>query len=188
MVVAHRKAMVAEGIAAALDGFPGMVAMGAVTSAVEAEGRGARADAVALDEALPGAEGAAARLRREGIRVVLLGEPSDGDDGIKVPTRASVSVLAKALAPQLGAAAGDGQRTRKRNGRLTPREQQVLALVSRGLVAKQVARQLGISPKTVELHKTRIFRKLGVPNQAAAVWRSVTVGLRGGTTWSRSST
>jgi DNA-binding CsgD family transcriptional regulator len=33
-----------------------------------------------------------------------------------------------------------------------------------------VARHLGISPKTVEVHKTRIFAKLGVPNQAAAVY------------------
>jgi DNA-binding NarL/FixJ family response regulator len=41
--------------------------------------------------------------------------------------------------------------------------------VSRGLAGKQVARHLGISPKTVERHKTRIFAKLGVANQAAAV-------------------
>jgi DNA-binding CsgD family transcriptional regulator len=44
-----------------------------------------------------------------------------------------------------------------------------MRLVSRGLVGKQIARQLGISPKTVERHKTRIFAKLGVANQAAAV-------------------
>ncbi len=37
------------------------------------------------------------------------------------------------------------------------------------MAAKQVARYLHISPKTVEQHKTRIFSKLGVPNQAAAV-------------------
>jgi DNA-binding CsgD family transcriptional regulator len=54
-------------------------------------------------------------------------------------------------------------------GRLTAREEQILRLVSRGLAGKQVARQLGISPKTVERHKTRIFAKLGVANQAAAV-------------------
>jgi len=45
----------------------------------------------------------------------------------------------------------------------------VLNLVARGLSGKQIARQLGISPKTVEHHKTRAFAKLGVPNQAAAV-------------------
>jgi DNA-binding NarL/FixJ family response regulator len=45
----------------------------------------------------------------------------------------------------------------------------VLVLVAKGLAAKQVARQLGISHKTVERHKTRIFSKLGVPNAVAAV-------------------
>jgi DNA-binding CsgD family transcriptional regulator len=44
-------------------------------------------------------------------------------------------------------------------------------------VGKQVARHLGISPKTVEQHKTRIFAKLGVPNQAAAVRMVVAAGL-----------
>jgi DNA-binding CsgD family transcriptional regulator len=37
------------------------------------------------------------------------------------------------------------------------------------MAAKQVARHLGISPKTVERHKGHIFAKLGVSNQAAAV-------------------
>jgi len=41
--------------------------------------------------------------------------------------------------------------------------------VARGFAGKQVASHLGISPKTVERHKTRIFAKLKVPNQAAAV-------------------
>ena len=50
------------------------------------------------------------------------------------------------------------------------REQEILRLVARGRSGKQVARQLGISPKTVERHKTRIFAKLGVPNQAAAAF------------------
>ena len=49
-----------------------------------------------------------------------------------------------------------------------PRERQILSLVTDGLAGKQVARVLGISPKTVERHKTRIYSKLGVPNQAAA--------------------
>ena len=38
-----------------------------------------------------------------------------------------------------------------------------------GLPGKQIATRLGISLKTVEQYKTRIYAKLGVPNQAAAV-------------------
>jgi DNA-binding CsgD family transcriptional regulator len=67
--------------------------------------------------------------------------------------------------------------------RLTPRERQVLSLVARGLAAKQVARQLSISPKTVERHKTRIFAKLNVPNQAAAVGAAMGLELGRSDTW-----
>ena len=37
------------------------------------------------------------------------------------------------------------------------------------MAGKQIARVLGISAKTVEQHKTRAFKRLDVPNQAAAV-------------------
>ena len=45
----------------------------------------------------------------------------------------------------------------------------MLRLAAKGMAGKQIARVLGISPKTVEQHKTRAFKRLGVPNQAAAV-------------------
>jgi DNA-binding NarL/FixJ family response regulator len=59
--------------------------------------------------------------------------------------------------------------TPDRSPALTRREGEILALVARGLAAKQVARHLGISAKTVEQHKSNIFSKLGVANQTAAV-------------------
>ena len=43
---------------------------------------------------------------------------------------------------------------------LTPREKEVMAWVLRGLAGKQIAHRLGISVKTVEVHKTNILRKL----------------------------
>jgi DNA-binding NarL/FixJ family response regulator len=51
---------------------------------------------------------------------------------------------------------------------ISPREQEILSLAARGFAAKQIAHQLGISSKTVEAHKTRAFKKLGVSNQTAA--------------------
>ncbi len=183
IVVAHREGMVAEGIAAALAQFPPIVPAGVASSAAEAEARGQTADAVALDERLPGADAAAILLRRRGVRVVMLGGPSndvDPDDvdegGVRVSTAAPVAVLARALVPGLPTG---GQ---PRAG-LTTRERQILGLVARGLAAKQVARQLGISAKTVERHKTRMFSKLGVANQTAAVNLAVTTGLVKEPTW-----
>ncbi len=171
VVVAHREAMVAEGISAALARYPGIVSLGATTAARDAERLGAQAYAVAIDPALPGALPAAGKLRRMGVRVVFLGdgngdvvnEAEDGEEeGLRVPTHAPVATLAAALAP--------GSRSPEATATLTEREQEVLRLIAKGRSGKQVAKQLGISPKTVERHKTRIFAKLGVPNQAAAAF------------------
>jgi DNA-binding NarL/FixJ family response regulator len=52
---------------------------------------------------------------------------------------------------------------------LTSREFEVLGAMSDGLSTKAVAHHLGISLKTVESHKTRIFGKLGVRTQAQAI-------------------
>jgi DNA-binding CsgD family transcriptional regulator len=175
--------MMAEGIAAALDRHPCIVSAGVATSPEELEGRGERVEAVVVDGGFPGAPAAAARLRAKGVRVVFLGgSDSDLDEGIRVSTTSPVSDLVYALVP--------GAQHAGRNGRavLTPREQQVLDLVAKGMAAKQVARHLGISPKTVELHKSRIYAKLGVPNQAAAVHWAMAARAVGASAWSLSST
>jgi FixJ family two-component response regulator len=53
--------------------------------------------------------------------------------------------------------------------RLTGREREVLEQAARGLHAKEIAVALGISPRTVEVHKTRIMEKLDVRNVAELV-------------------
>lgn len=45
---------------------------------------------------------------------------------------------------------------------LSEREREVVRLVARGLVSKEVASQLGLSTRTVEKHRARIFAKLGL--------------------------
>ena len=178
VVVAHREIMVAEGISAALAGYPGIVPVGATRTAGDAERLGARAYAVVIDARLPGALAAAGRLRRGGARVVFLGD-AKGEEGVQVPTTAPVKALVAALVP--------GARTVPSSSpRLTTREGEVLKLVAKGLSGRQVATQLGISPKTVERHKTRIFARLGVPNVAAAVF-AMREGMEGSYGWSPST-
>lgn len=53
--------------------------------------------------------------------------------------------------------------------RLTPREKQVMLLAAEGLSNKAVGRQLGISPKTVEIHRSKVMNKLEVPSTAALI-------------------
>lgn len=54
---------------------------------------------------------------------------------------------------------------------LTPRERTVLAHIARGASSKQVARALGIAPRTVEFHRANILRKVGVKNTVELVQR-----------------
>ena len=53
--------------------------------------------------------------------------------------------------------------------RLTPREQQVAWLVSSGETSKSIGRELGISFRTVEVHRAKIMTKLGVHSLAELV-------------------
>ncbi|HVG53535.1 MAG TPA: helix-turn-helix transcriptional regulator [Vicinamibacterales bacterium] len=60
---------------------------------------------------------------------------------------------------------------------LTPREIEVLELVSEGLSNKAVAARLGISDQTVKFHLATISGKLGAVNRTDAVRRAVRRGL-----------
>ena len=53
--------------------------------------------------------------------------------------------------------------------RLTPRENEVLVHVVAGKTNKEVARELDISPKTVEFHRKHLMKKLGAENLADLV-------------------
>lgn len=57
--------------------------------------------------------------------------------------------------------------------RLTPRESDVLRLISRGCTYAQAAARLGVSLHTVTSHIKNTYRKLGVRSGAAAVMRAV---------------
>lgn len=64
---------------------------------------------------------------------------------------------------------------------LTARESDVLGLLAQGLPNKAIARQLGISPKTVGNHVEHIYSKLGVTNRAGAAMRAIQHGIVGAT-------
>jgi DNA-binding CsgD family transcriptional regulator len=52
---------------------------------------------------------------------------------------------------------------------LTPRELEVLALLSTGASTKEISHQLEITPSTVKRHLTNLYRKLGATNRIDAV-------------------
>ncbi len=53
--------------------------------------------------------------------------------------------------------------------RLTSREADVLAEIAAGRSSKEAGRSLGISPRTVDVHRARIMQKLGARNAADLV-------------------
>jgi PAS domain S-box-containing protein len=60
---------------------------------------------------------------------------------------------------------------------LPPRQRQVLEQLSRGLLNKQIAHRLGISEKTVKMHRALLLEKLGVRTSADAIRIAVEAGL-----------
>jgi DNA-binding CsgD family transcriptional regulator len=73
-----------------------------------------------------------------------------------------------------------GHPTRKRPSApagLTPREVEVLELAARGATTRQVARRLGISPKTAGNHIESIYAKIGVSSRAEAALFAMQNGL-----------
>lgn len=64
---------------------------------------------------------------------------------------------------------------RQRFARLSPREAEVMELVVRGAANKEVAHQLGLSPKTVEVHRANVMRKTEASSLAELVRLHVAV-------------
>jgi len=60
---------------------------------------------------------------------------------------------------------------------LTPREREVLQLLAEGKTTKQIALQLNISPKTVEVHRTKIMERLNIDNIATLTKYAIQEGL-----------
>ena len=136
-----------------------------------------RYDLIVHDGAAP--TGTLSAPRDSGMRIIVLidrdGHASAGDvsvdrfrgvDGIVTailePNR---PVRRRWVAPSLGPPP------------LTDREREVLVLLSQGLSAPSVAAALGVSARTVQRHKERIFTKLGAQNQSDAVALALRHGL-----------
>ena len=68
------------------------------------------------------------------------------------------------------------EQARQRIQTLTPRERDTLARLVDGLPNKRIAHQLGISPRTVEIHRANLMEKLGCRNLAEVVRCAITAG------------
>ncbi|MCF6272945.1 MAG: PAS and helix-turn-helix domain-containing protein [Rhodobacteraceae bacterium] len=59
---------------------------------------------------------------------------------------------------------------------LTPREKQVVMRLGQGLTSKEIARELSLSPRTIDDYRARLLRKFNVRNIAELLARIIGVG------------
>jgi FixJ family two-component response regulator len=62
---------------------------------------------------------------------------------------------------------------------LTPREREIMAFVTAGLMNKQIAGEIGVSEVTVKLHRGNVMRKMGAKSLAELVRMADALGIRG---------
>ncbi len=154
------------------------------------------ASCLVLDVRLPGLSGLdlQAELAEANIHIPIIFMTGHGD--IPMTVRAmkggAVDFLTKPFRDQdmLDAVVTAIERDRKRReadriaahlqvllDSLTPREREVLALVSSGLMNKQVAAELGLAEITVKLHRGHIMRKMGAKSLADLVRMAEALGI-----------
>jgi len=150
-----------------------------------------------LDVRLPGLSGLdfQAELARAGIRIPIVFMTGHGD--IPMTVRAmkagAVEFLTKPFREQdmLDAiqAALEKDRARREQDRkvsdlqslfdsLTNREQEVIGLVTSGLMNKQIAAEIGVSEITVKVHRSNVMRKMGARSLAELVRMADALGIR----------
>ena len=155
------------------------------------------ASCLVLDIRLPGLSGLdfQAELAKANIHIPIIFMTGHGD--IPMSVRAmkggAVDFLTKPFRDQdmLDAVTVAIERDRKRREAdkivaglqthfetLTPREREILALVSSGLMNKQIAAELGLAEITVKIHRGHIMKKMGARSLADLVRRAETLGIR----------
>jgi DNA-binding NarL/FixJ family response regulator len=190
----HR--LVRAGLEQLIDADPEMTVVGSASDGSEAlELADVTApDIVLMDLSMPGMDGIEATRRllasHPQAQVVVLTSFTDRDRVIDALDAGAVGYLLKdsepaellrgirsalrgesPLDPRAARALLEARDRRRASSTLTDRERQVLALISRGLANKQIARVLGISERTVKAHVGSVFNRIGVSDRtSAALW------------------
>jgi DNA-binding NarL/FixJ family response regulator len=85
--------------------------------------------------------------------------------------------IAKRLVVQAGAERDRDGLARAQGNALTPREREVLQLVTEGFANKQIAAELGIAIKTVEKHREHLMTKLDIHDTATLTRYAISAGI-----------
>jgi FixJ family two-component response regulator len=149
-----------------------------------------------LDVRMPGMSGLELQeeLNRRGaiIPVIFISGHADVPMAVEAIQHGAFDFLQKPFSDQdlidriqraLAADAGNRQalsqldELRKRYASLTPREQEVLVLVTDGRANKVMAGDLGLSQRTIEIHRARVMEKMGARSVAQLVRMTLDLGI-----------
>lgn len=187
VVLADDHAAMRQSLRTLLDGEADVEVVGETDSldAVASHVHARRPDVLVLDlrlsERTPGLD-ALRRLHAElpATQIVALTSSEDSAFVRGVLSGGAVGVVLKDMAdsdlPAAVRSAANGKRyvspalARSSDGEpLTPREREVLRLIALGHTSVEIAEKLGLSPRTIETHRARIHRKLGLVSRAELV-------------------
>ena len=158
-----------------------------------------RPGCVLLDIQMPGLDGLQLQQRLQasvhGIPIVFITGHGDIPMSVKAMKAGAVDFLPKPFRDddllgavqqairrdiQQRAVRAEREAFEKRYGTLTSREREVMALVVRGLLNKQIASELGASEKTIKIHRGRVMEKMKVQSVADLVRAAEKVGMPSG--------
>jgi FixJ family two-component response regulator len=163
-------AAVREGLVAMLDaaGLPCQSYESA--EAFLASFRAGQPGCLILDLRMPGMSGTElqAELARRGAKIPIIFLTAHGDipKSVQAIKAGAVDFMTKPadstlLLERVRLALAESARFSERMGTLTDREREVMVLAAEGLSSKEIARALGISHRTVEIHRGRVMHKTG---------------------------
>jgi FixJ family two-component response regulator len=146
------------------------------------------ANCIVLDVAMPGMDGLAvqAALKARGVAapIVFLTGSADIPVAVAAMREGAVDFIEKPfdnadLVARVRSAIEHQARQRRHDAgladaqarlrQLTAREREVFQRVAAGKTSKEVARELGVSHRTVEIHRARVMEKMGTPTLAELV-------------------
>jgi two-component system, NarL family, response regulator LiaR len=168
--------MIRRGLAAMIQAEDDLALVGEAVDGADAIAQvpGLAPDVVLMDLLMPQIDGIAALIALKplvpGTRFVVLTSQVDPDAVRLALQHGATSYLGRrALAPEATDALVSAAKRARLGEGLTPRELEVLGLMTEGLSNQDIAGRIGITVPTVKFHVTNILGKLQAPNRTGAV-------------------